>query len=216
MTVTTALVALAALTGAALIVGAGVWLLNRRSNPEPAKNHPSDRRFAAAMTAALAAIAFVLALTGVSAARVTGDASFGWFAYQPLSNEVYLPGGFLLPFTPLSERLADAGFIAVAVVAALLAWGALSPHGSPWASLYRKLTKTPTSGQDPKPAQFAQAAGLFVTLTGLAAHLAGVPLSLVVATGIVFTAAIVSAVFNVCIGSQIYVAVRRLNAPGAA
>ena len=52
---------------------------------------------------------------------------------------------------------------------------------------------------------FAQLVGLFVTATGLALHLAGVPGALVVAAAAAFVAAFLNAAFAYCLGCQSYV-----------
>ncbi|MER3393532.1 MAG: DUF4395 family protein, partial [Microcella pacifica] len=63
----------------------------------------------------------------------------------------------------------------------------------------------PAEREDPAPPTFAQLVGLFVTATGLALHLAGVPGALVVAAAAAFVAAFLNAAFAYCLGCQSYV-----------
>lgn len=175
---------------------------------------PRGPRFAAAITATLLAITVVLGLTGLSAARFEGTASFGWFAYQPLANATYSPTGFILPATPLPARLSDPGFILLAVVTLLFVWGVLSPRTAPMGVLYRKLIAPrlapPAELEDPRPPRFAQGVGLTVTAIGVILHLLGVPLAVPITAGVAFAAAFLNAAFNFCLGCQMYLLLQRL------
>lgn len=176
---------------------------------------PRGPRFAAGITATLLAVAVVLGLTGLSAARLSGDASFGWYAYQPLADATYTPSGFILPATPLAARLSDPGFILLAIVTLLFAWGVISPRTAPWGVFYRKFIAPrltpPTELEDPRPPRFAQGVGLTVSAIGVIMHVLGVPLAVPIAAGVAFAAAFLNVAFNFCLGCQIYLLLQRLK-----
>lgn len=186
----------------------------------PAGIDPRGPRFAATITSVLLAITVVLGLTGLSAARLEGDASFGWFAYAPLPDAISLPGGFILPAIPVEHRIADWGFVALFVVVALFAWSVISPRTAPWGALFRtvvapKLAK-PTEWEDARPVRFAQSVGFTITAIGLVLHVVGVPLAIPIAAGIAFIAAFLNAAFGFCLGCQMYLLLQRLKPRPAA
>jgi hypothetical protein len=78
------------------------------------------------------------------------------------------------------------------------------PYGLAYKRLIRPRLKPPLELEDPKPPTFAQGVGLFVTVVGLALHLAGVPLALPIAAAAAFVAAFLNSVFGYCLGCQIY------------
>lgn len=183
---------------------------------EPTRIDARGPRFAASLTAVLLLVATLLSLLGVSTARATG---FGWFAYQPLADQTFAPGGsWALPQASLAERVADPGFLLVLVIALLFVWGAASPRTAPWAVLYRRLIQPrlgpATDFEDPRPPRFAQGVGLFVTGVGLLLHLAGVPWALPVAAAMAFVAAFLNAVFGLCLGCQLYLLLQRAGIVG--
>ncbi len=179
---------------------------------------PRGPRFAAGITATLLAVTVVFGLVGVSAARLIG-ASFGWFSTEPIDFG-YVAGGFVLPAIPIAARVADVGFILLAIVTALFAWGVLSPRTAPWGVLYRtviapRLPK-PTELEDPRPPRFAQGVGLAVSGIGVILHLLGVPLAIPVAAGFAFAAAFLNVAFDFCLGCQMYLVLQRLKPRPAA
>ncbi|MCK6081847.1 DUF4395 domain-containing protein [Microbacterium sp. EYE_5] len=188
---------------------------------EPRGIDPRGPRFAASVTAVLLLGATFLALLGISTQQPAA-ASFGWFAYQPLSAESLRPtfGPWVLPFAPLSARLLDPGFLAVLVLALLFLWGVASPRTAPWGVLYRRLVQPrlapPTELEDPRPPRFAQGVGLFVTVVGLVLHLAGVPWALPIAAAMAFMAAFLNAVFGLCLGCQLWLLLQRVGLVGRA
>lgn len=186
--------------------------------PAPRGIDPRGPRFAAGITSVLLLVATFLSFTGVSTVRA-GSASFGWFAYAPLSGQTFLPGsGWAIRHATLAERAADAGFVAVAIVAVLFLWSVLSPRTAPWGALFRRVVaprlSPPSELEDPRPPRFAQGVGLFVTAVGLALHLAGVPWALAVAAAAAFVAAFLNAVFGFCLGCQIYLLLQRIGLVG--
>ena len=72
----------------------------------------------------------------------------------------------------------------------------------------------PTEREDPRPPRFAQGVGLFVSVIGLALHLAGVPWALPVAASLAFAAAFLNAVFGLCLGCQLYLVLQRAGVVG--
>ncbi len=174
------------------------------SETTPAPIDVRGPRFAAGITAVLLLIAVFLGLTGASAA----PSAIGWFAYQPLANAVFVPGG---PF--LTYRILDPGFLLLAAIAVLFLWGVAWPRTAPWGVLYRRLVQPrlapPTEFEDPRPPRFAQGVGLFVTTVGLVLHLAGVPWALPIAAAAAFAAAFLNAVFGLCLGCQLYLLLLR-------
>ncbi|GAA1739200.1 DUF4395 domain-containing protein [Microbacterium paludicola] len=179
----------------------------------PAGIDPRGPRFAAGITTVLLVVATYLALTGVSPRLGQETASFGWFAYQPLADAVFVPGA-----SPFAQRIADAGFVAVAIAAALFLWGVLSPRTAPWGVVFRRLVRPrlapPTELEDPRPPRFAQGVGLFVTVVGLILHAAGVPWALVVAAAAALIAAFLNATFGLCLGCQLYLLLQRAGILG--
>lgn len=178
------------------------------SDRSPARIDVRGPRFAASITAVLLLIAVLLGLTGASADPSGG--AYGWFAYQPLAEGTFTsaPLGSVLAY-----RVADAGFILLAVIAALFLWGVVSPRTAPWGVLYRKLVQPRLQParefEDPRPPRFAQGVGLFVTVVGVALHLIGVPWALPIAAAAAFIAAFLNAVFGLCLGCQLYLLLAR-------
>lgn len=190
--------------------------MNRPVDGTPAGIDPRGPRFAAAITSALLLGTTLLGLVGMSTAR----ASFGWFAYQPLADEVFAPAGWAVAQASVAERAGDPGFVALLVLALLFLWGVLSPRTAPWAALFRRLVKPrlapPTDLEDPRPPRFAQGVGLFVCALGLLLHLAGVPWSLPVAAAAAFVASFLNAAFGLCLGCHLYLLLQRVGLVGRA
>lgn len=182
---------------------------------EPARIDARGPRFAASVTAVLLLVATLLSLIGVSTWR---EATFGWFAYQPLSGETVAPGGWVLPQLSVMSRVADPGFLLVLVVALLFVWGVVSPRTAPWGVLYRRVVQPrlapPTEFEDPRPPRFAQGVGLFVTAVGLLLHVTGVPWALPIAAAMAFVAAFLNAAFGLCLGCQLYLVLQRAGLVG--
>ena len=182
----------------------------------PAGIDPRGPRFAASITAFLLAVAVILGLTGLSTSR-----SFGWFAYQPLSNSTF-PGDRAWDITVASfaERVADPAFLLLLVIALLFVWGVAWPRTAPWGVLFRRVVrprlKPPTDLEDARPPRFAQGVGLFVVTIGLVLHLFGVPWALPISAAAAFIAAFLNAVFGLCLGCQLYLVLQRAGVVGRA
>lgn len=184
--------------------------------PAPRPIDPRGPRFAASITAVLLAIAVVLALLGISTQR----GSAGWFAVAPAAGATFSPNGWVITEATLLARLLDPGALLLIVIAALFLWGVVSPATAPWGRLFRSVVAPrlapPTDLEDPRPPRFAQGVGLFVVTVGLVLHLTGVPWALPIAAAAAFAAAFLNAVFGVCLGCMLYLALARLRQPRTA
>jgi len=95
------------------------------------------------------------------------------------------------------------------VITALFAWGAIAGAGRhPYGLLFKKFVRPrlapPLELERAAPPTFAQAVGLAVTLVGVVFGLLGVPEAVGIAAAIAFVAAFLNAVFDYCLGCQIY------------
>lgn len=185
---------------------------------QPAGIDPRGPRFAAGITALLLLVATVLALVGVSTAQLPG----GWFALVPLSSDFAFiaDNSWTIQSATLAHRALDPGFLLLAIIAILFAWGVFSPATAPWGVLFRRFVRPrlapPTEFEDPRPPRFAQGVGLAVVTIGIVLHLFGVPWSLPVAAGAAFIAAFLNAAFAFCLGCQLYLLLQRAGITGRA
>lgn len=113
---------------------------------------------------------------------------------------------------------APSGFATVllAVQAALFAAGALAGvQRTPLAWVFRRAVRPrlapPAELEHAAPPRFAQGVGLAFALVGLAGFLAGVDLLGLVATGFALVAALLNAVFGLCLGCEVYLLLRRAS-----
>lgn len=118
-------------------------------------------------------------------------------------------------FLSLTEA-SVAAVIMLGLIAALFAWGALAGAGRhPYGVVFKKVVRPrlapPTELEDAAPPTFAQAVGLFVCLIGLVLGLAGVPGAVGVAAAAAFVAAFLNAVFDYCLGCQLYLVLVRFG-----
>lgn len=185
----------------------------------PAGIDPRGPRFAATITSVLLLTALVLSLVGLSTAQ--DAAAFGWFAYQPLADAAFVPGGiWAITRASIAQRAVDPGFLLLLVIALLFLWGAVSPRTAPWGAIFRRLVRphlpAPTDLEDPRPPRFAQGVGLAMVSIGLVLHLIGVPLALPIAAGAAFIAAFLNAAFGFCLGCQFYLLLQRAGLVGKA
>lgn len=188
----------------------------RADAPAPRGIDPRGPRFAAGITSVLLLAAVFLGLTGLS----TAYGSVGWFAYQPLSGESFVPLGWAIGQATIAERVLDPAFLLTLVIALLFLWSVLSPRTAPWGVLYRTLVaprlSPPKELEDPRPPRFAQGVGLFVVGIGLILHLLGVPWALTIAAAMAFVAAFLNAAFGVCLGCMLYLLLQRIGVIGRA
>ncbi len=106
------------------------------------------------------------------------------------------------------------GVTLLAVQAVLFALGVgLGVQRTPAAWLFRTLVRprlaAPSYGEDPQPPRFAQGVGLGFAVVGLVGYAAGLPLLGLVATGLALVAALLNAVFGLCLGCELYLLLRR-------
>ena len=106
------------------------------------------------------------------------------------------------------------GVVLLAVQAALFAAGVgLGVQRTPAAWLFRAFVRprlaAPTHLEDPEPPRFAQGVGLVFSLVGLAGYLSGLTLLGAVATGLALVAALLNAVFGLCLGCEMYLLLKR-------
>jgi multisubunit Na+/H+ antiporter MnhG subunit len=106
---------------------------------------------------------------------------------------------------------APSGFATALLVvqAALFALGAaLGVQRTPLAWVFRTVVRPrltpPSELEDAAPPRFAQAVGLGFALVGVVGFLAGLDLVGLVATGFALVAALLNAVFGLCLGCELY------------
>ncbi len=150
----------------------------------PAGIDPRGPRFAASLTAVLLLVGVFLALIGTATRPST-----------------------------LAERLADPAVVLLVVIDLLFAWGFAAPRTAPWGLLYRIAVRPrlqpPVDLEDPRPPRFAQVVGFIVVTVGLVLHVAGVAWALPIAAALAFAAAFLNAVFGLCLGCLLYLALAR-------
>ena len=100
--------------------------------------------------------------------------------------------------------------------AVVFAIGAINgPQFTPYAFIYRKLIKprlkSPLRTEDVRPPKFAQSIGLVFALVALVGSATGTPVVFTVAIAAALAAAFLNAVFDFCLGCQIYLLLARLR-----
>lgn len=114
-----------------------------------------------------------------------------------------------------------AALLLLAAIAVLFAWGTFAGAGRhPYGLLFRRLVRPrlspPTELEDPTPPTFAQGVGLVVSLVGVVLGLFGLPYGVAGAAAAAFLAAFLNAVFDYCLGCQIYLLLVRAGVLGRA
>jgi len=109
----------------------------------------------------------------------------------------------------------------LAALAALFAWGAFAGAGRhPYGLLFKRYLRPrlgpPAELEDPAPPTFAQGVGLVVSLVGVVLGLLGLSAGLAVAAAAAFIAAFLNAVFDYCLGCQVYLLLVRAGVLGRA
>ena len=104
--------------------------------------------------------------------------------------------------------LTGSAWLLAAQVAVFAAGAAFGLPASPYGLIYRRLVRPrlapPAELEDPRPPRFAQAVGLAVTGAGLLAAAGGVPYAVEVSAGMALFAAVLNAVFGLCLGCELY------------
>ncbi len=103
--------------------------------------------------------------------------------------------------------------VAVFAIAAFV-----SLTASPWSIVFAKVVRprigAPAELEDARPPRFAQLVGLGFTTVALVALLAGGTTVALVATALALVAALLNAVVGLCLGCEMYLALRRLAPAG--
>ena len=107
----------------------------------------------------------------------------------------------------------------LAVLAGLFAWGAFAGVGRhPYGLLFKRFVRPrlapPAELEDAAPPTFAQGVGLFVTVIGVVLGLFGLAPAVAIAAGLAFIAAFLNAVFDYCLGCQMYLLLVRAGVLG--
>jgi len=107
------------------------------------------------------------------------------------------------------------------VQAVLFAVGAaLGVQRTPLAWVFRTAIRPrlapPTELEDAAPPRFAQGVGLAFAVVGLVGFVSGLDLLGLIATGFALVAALLNAVFGLCLGCEMYLLVRRVSSGSAA
>jgi hypothetical protein len=90
-----------------------------------------------------------------------------------------------------------------------------SPYAIAYATLVRPRIGPPAELEDARPPRFAQVVGLAFTTVALIAFLAGATTVGYVATVFALVAALLNAAVGLCLGCELYLALRRLAPAGA-
>jgi hypothetical protein len=94
----------------------------------------------------------------------------------------------------------------------------VSLAASPWALVFARLVRPrigpPAVLEDARPPRFAQLVGLTFTAVALVSLLAGATTVALVATAFALVAALLNAVVGLCLGCEMYLALRRLTPAG--
>lgn len=88
---------------------------------------------------------------------------------------------------------------------------AKQPYGRLFAALIRPRIGPPEDTEDARPPRFAQAVGLGFAVVGLLGAFVGADAVFYLAVGLAFVAALLNAVFDFCLGCEIYVRWHRLR-----
>jgi len=109
-----------------------------------------------------------------------------------------------------------AGVALLALQTALFAVGATrgvtrTPHAWLFRTLVRPRLAPPAELEDPAPPRFAQGVGLVFSVVALAAYVVGLTFVGQVAAGLALVAALLNAVFGLCLGCELYLAGSRLR-----
>ncbi|NQX26732.1 DUF4395 domain-containing protein [Microbacteriaceae bacterium VKM Ac-2854] len=128
--------------------------------------------------------------------------------------------GLAVPATAsFGERIAQPGFLLLAALTLLFAWGAWAgvarhPFGILFRTLVRPRLSPPVELENAAPPRFAQGVGLVVTGIGVLLHLLGVPYAVPIAAAAAFVAAFLNSAFGYCLGCELYLLLVRAGVLG--
>jgi hypothetical protein len=120
----------------------------------------------------------------------------------------------IVVYLSLSPSTFSVAISLLGIIVALFAIGAFlgnskHPYGYLFKRLVRPLLQAPKELEDSRPPQFAQLVGLLVAGTGLVLGGFDIQLGLTIAAAAAFFAAFLNAVFNYCLGCQIWLVLAR-------
>jgi hypothetical protein len=106
--------------------------------------------------------------------------------------------------------------VLAAVQAALFGWGAFfgiqhTPVATVFKRFVRPRLKSPKELEDAAGPRFSQLVGFFFLLPALLAFVAGVTLAGLILTAFALVAALLNAVFNYCLGCELYLILKRFQ-----
>ncbi len=115
----------------------------------------------------------------------------------------------LAEFVLLVSGATIASAVLLIAIVAVFAWGAFAgvarhPYGAVYRATLRRRLGAPTELEDPRPPTFAQLVGFVITGIGLVVLLVGFPVGAAVFVALAFVAAFLNAVFDFCLGCQMY------------
>ena len=116
----------------------------------------------------------------------------------------------------LSLALATSNIWIIVAQAIVFAIGASrGPQFTPYAFIFRTIVKprlkSAAISEDIRPPQFAQSIGLLFALAAIAGAITGFTPLLVIAVSIALAAAFLNAVFNFCLGCEVYLLLLRVR-----
>ena len=122
--------------------------------------------------------------------------------------------GAVITTLVLATALATNNIWVIIAQAIVFAIGAIKgPQFTPYAFIYKTLVKPRLKGETPaedvRPPQFAQSVGLLFALTAIVGLTTGVNVIFTVAVAFALAAAFLNAVFNFCLGCEIYLLLLR-------
>ena len=108
------------------------------------------------------------------------------------------------------------GVVLLGVQTALFAVAVgLGVQRTPAAWLFKTFVRprlsAPQHLEDPQPPRFAQGVGLAFAVVGLIGYASGVTLLGAIATGFALVAALLNAVFGLCLGCELYLLIQRVT-----
>lgn len=114
-----------------------------------------------------------------------------------------------------------AGLIVLLVQTVAFAAGSLlGLQAQPWGLIYRRFVRprlgAPAELEASEPPRFAQSVGLVFAVAGLAGWVFGLAVLFWIAVGFALVAALLNAIFDFCLGCELYLLGKRLTAGSAA
>ena len=107
-----------------------------------------------------------------------------------------------------------AGLPLLVVQLVAFAAGATALRYQPWGLVFKHLVRPrlqpPSELEEQAPPRFAQLVGLLFAVTGVLGALLGAPVVFYVAVGFALVAALLNAVFDFCLGCEVFLLGRRL------